>query len=69
MTPIERAPKLAPLAKRVYLTGVRPNYEIILRDNNAERIIARIPVPTAGIGFAAIRGIKAYAAKCNGRFF
>jgi hypothetical protein len=61
--------KLAPLNKRVHLTGTFHNYAVVLKDNSAQVVIWRIEVPRAGLGHAIVRAIRAYAAERGGRFF
>ena len=61
--------KLAPIAKRVYLAGSFRDYVVILKDNAASVIIWTMPVPTAGMGHAIVRAIRAYAATREGRMF
>ena len=61
--------KLAPIAKRVYLAGTFREYRVLLKDNSAQHVIWSMDVPTAGMGHAIVRAIRAYAKERDGRFF
>jgi hypothetical protein len=63
------AAKLAPIAKRVYLSGTFRDYRVLLKDNAAGTIIWEIRVPTAGMGHAIVRALRAYATEREGRLF
>jgi hypothetical protein len=69
MTHHMKSGRLASLKKRVYLAGVFHNYRVLLKDNSAEQVIWSIDVPTAGMGHAIVRAIRAYAETREGRFF
>jgi hypothetical protein len=61
--------KAAPITKRVYLTGTFRDYSVVLKDNAAVNVIWKLSVPTAGLGHAVVRAIRAYAATRDGRIF
>ncbi len=52
--------KPAPVAKRVYLTGLKiTGFEVLVKDNRAEHVIWRMPVPTMKAGHAVVRALRA----------
>jgi len=61
--------KLAPIAKRVYLTGTFRNYNVVLKDNAATTVIWSMSVPTAAMGHAIVRALRVYATTREGRLF
>jgi len=60
---------LAPIEKRCYLSGMRGDYNVLLKDNSATVVIWRMPVPYAAMGHTIVRSIRAYARENNGRLF
>jgi hypothetical protein len=61
--------KLAPIAKRVYLTGTFAGYNVVFKDNTGTVVIRTMEVPTAGMGHAIVRAIREYATARDGRLF